>query len=69
MPAAVQIKEGKWFARDGKTKRKSSQYFEVRAPFLLCPSRARALPNTFALATSKVVIWVYEFLSLLVQAL
>jgi hypothetical protein len=25
----LQIKEGQWFARDGKTKRKSSQYFEV----------------------------------------
>jgi auxin influx carrier (AUX1 LAX family) len=25
----AKIKEGQWFARDGKTKRKSSQYFEV----------------------------------------
>ena len=48
MCAAVQIKEGKWFARDGKTKRKSSQYFEVRAPFLLVQS-APSYSKSFSL--------------------
>lgn len=32
----VQVRNGEWFANDGKTKRKSSQYFEVtHSPDLL----------------------------------
>jgi len=29
------VKSGEWFAHDGKTKRKSSQYFEVSPAFIL----------------------------------
>ena len=39
----VQIKEGQWYAADGKTKRKSSQYFEVRGA-LVCRAVYLVLP-------------------------
>lgn len=44
----LQVRNGEWFANDGKTKRKSSQYFEVTrsSDFLLfrCPQCQRRKP-------------------------
>ena len=46
-PNDMQVKNGEWFARDGKSKRKSSQYFEVRC-YLFSFS---AKPVIWAMAT------------------
>jgi hypothetical protein len=32
MFSQLQVRSGEWYKRDGKTKRKSSQYFEVIPP-------------------------------------